>query len=350
MEYLHNEAHNTPPFQHLIKKWIILTTSFIILLLAIHFFVPDYLQKIARGLSILLFLVLFLRLILAFFIHKKSKKFRFFVQLIYLFTAIIVSFIVMVQVLAPSVMFYTYFAEDAYEKLLTVPNAEEITIDTDQGTLSGWFLHHVEDSAPLIIYFGGNAENSAARILRLLDRPQDLETFSGYNFVFIDYPGYGKSDGLPTADSLRQYGLSVYDAMAAREDVTDITVLAFSIGTGVGNYVSSQRLVDNLILFAPYADGVDLYNNYLNIFHGPLALLVPYDMEAIKYAAHIQLKPLIIASKSDQIVSYNSSLRLASAYPLGTSFITLDGVGHNDIWNTPDVLSTVRKYLSDFDD
>ncbi len=347
MEYLHNQEHNNPPFQHLVKKLIILTTSFIILLLVIHFYVPDYLQKIAKGLSILLFLVLFLRMILAFYIRKRTKKFRFFVHVIYLSFAIIVSFIVMVQVLAPSVMFYTYFAEDAYEKLLMVPNAEEITIDTDEGILSGWFLHNVEDSAPLIIYFGGNAENSAVRILRLLERSQDLETFSGYNFVFIDYPGYGKSDGAPTADSLRQYGLSVYDAMAAREDVTDITVLAFSIGTGVGNYVSSQRLVDKLILFAPYADGVDLYNYYLNIFHGPLALLVPYDMEAVKYATLIQVKPLIIASKSDQIVSYNSSLRLASAYPLGTSFITLDGVGHNDIWNTPDVLSSVKNHLND---
>ncbi|HKM35548.1 MAG TPA: hypothetical protein VJY54_12545 [Lachnospiraceae bacterium] len=332
---------------NLVKKCILLTALTVVVILAIYFLVPDYLQKVAWGLSILFYIILLLRMILSFLIRSKKNGFHIIVNIIYLIVASMAFIIIVIQVLAPSVMFYTYFAEDAYCDLMEVPTAEEITIQTEQGILSGWFLHNADKGAPLILYFGGNAENSATRILRLVNTPEDLETFSGYNIAFIDYPGYGKSDGSPTDTSLKQYGLTVYDTLAARDDVSDIIVFAFSIGTGVGNYVSFQRPVHKLILFAPYADGVDLYNNYLNVFYGPLKSLVTYHMEAVKYAESIQVAPLIIASKTDKIVSYKSSVRLSEAYPLGNRFITLEGIGHNDIWKTPSVLMEVKKYLSE---
>lgn len=349
--YMENAPNHTTysdkHFSNLFKRCILLSAFTVIIILAIYFFVPDYLQKVARGLSILLYIILLLRVLLGFLIRNRKKSFHIIVNVIYLIVAAITFFIVAIQVLAPSVMFYTYFAEEAYNELTEVPAAEEITIETEQGILSGWFLHNEKGSAPLILYFGGNAENSAARILRLANTPEELETFSGYNIAFIDYPGYGKSDGTPTDTSLKQYGLTVYDTLSARDDVSDIIVFAFSIGTGIGNYVSSQRPVHKLILFAPYADGVDLYNNYLNVFYGPLKSLVTYRMEAVKYAESIQAVPLIIASEADQIVSYQSSVRLSKAYPMGNRFITLEGIGHNDIWNTPSVLEDINKYLSE---
>ena len=255
---------------------------------------------------------------------------------------------VTVYVLAPTQLFYPHFDKESYAKLKTHSGAEELTVKTKNGNISGWMLHNAKDSAPLVLYFCGNGENASTRMLRILANG-DLETFKGCNIAIFDYPGYGKTDGIPSEETLKDFGLAEFDALAKRKDVNRdrIIIFGYSIGTGVADYVSSKRDAAGLILMAPYSDGYDLYNGIVNIFHGPLRSLVAFRMESIQFAENVSVKPLILASKSDQTVNYNSSVRLSHAFPSGCTLKTLENTGHNEFWGSKTVLKYIAEYLAE---
>ena len=183
-------------------------------------------------------------------------------------------------------------------------------------------------------------------MLTLLESENLRSVFDGYHFAYVDYPGYGKSEGMASERSFKDMGLTVYDSLMNRDDVNRITLMGYSIGTGVANYAASERQPAGLILMAPYADGYDLYNGYADIFHGPLKALVSFKMKSVKFAEKVDIKPLLLASKADQEIPYDSSVRLFERYKKGCNFVTVDEIGHNDFWKSQEVLDEIEKYLA----
>ena len=252
-----------------------------------------------------------------------------------------------ISALGAALLFLPNTDKKAYQSLLEIEQAEELAIESEHGTFTGWFVHHTKKNAPLVLYFGGNGENASRRIKWLMEPEQEniYSIFEGYHFAYIDYPSYGTSSGTASEKSLKQYGLAVYDNLIAREDVSNIVVMGYSLGTGVANYVASQRQPAGMILMAPYANGYDLYNNYLNIFYGPLKMLVSFSMRADKFAEKVNLKPLILASQADKDVPYESAAALFQAYKKGCNFVTIDDIEHGEFWGNEEVLSEIKKYL-----
>lgn len=248
-----------------------------------------------------------------------------------------------IRLIAPTKLFHPNRDDASHAELLARSDAEHLLIETNRGELSGYLLKDSDGSAPLVLYFGGNMENAATTLNRLSDN--QLATFAGCHFAQVDYPGYGLSEGRPSDASLKHMALAAYDALSAREDVTDIVVLGYSIGTGPANYVAANRDVSGLILMAPYADGVDLFNSVVNMFHGPLKLLVSYNMSSVSFAEEITVKPLIFATELDELVPYASAVRLSKAYPGGCEFVTVPGIRHGGFWHSRMVLDAIADYL-----
>lgn len=280
-------------------------------------------------------------------VRKCSRKVQILSKVL-LETLIILIFLsVSISLLANLMMFHPHFDEESYHQLAAEVNSEELNATANGENISGWRIPHADETAPVILYFGGNGENSSTKVLWLLNESKERTPFFKYNFIYFDYPGYGKSSGSPSEASFKHFGLSVYDWVKENYPDSEIILLGYSIGTGVANYVASERNVDGLILLAPYADGYDLYNNQVGIFHGPLQLLVTYKMEAINFAKNISVSPLILASDQDEIVPYESSLRLSKAYPYGSEFITINGIAHNDLKSNQDVLNYIDNYIEE---
>ncbi|MBQ5789551.1 MAG: alpha/beta fold hydrolase, partial [Thermoguttaceae bacterium] len=168
---------------------------------------------------------------------------------------------------------------------------------------------------------------------------------AGFDFVCCDYPGYGESGGKPCEKTLKAFGLAAYDATAKRFPGRRIVVFGFSLGTGVATYVASERKVAGLILAAPYADGFDLFNNFAPIFYGPTRLTVPYRMEAVKFAEKVDVRPLILATRPDALVPFESSERLAKAFESGAEFVAQDDVEHHWVWSTEEAGAAIAEYL-----
>lgn len=288
--------------------------------------------------------VFVLKLVFDIVADRIKLKGMFLANILFSAATIIVFFITAVYVFAPAVIFKTSFDEKAYNSMAEHGDTIE-KIEINGGEYSGWLMHNASDGAPLVLYYGGNEDNSSARMAWLMEENDRLVTFSRCNFAYVDYPGYGKSAGTPSDKSLKEFGLAVYDYFDQRSDVNDIVIMGYSLGTGVANYVASQRNPKGLVLMAPYADGYDLYNNKLNIFHGPLRLLVSYKMRAEKFAKDITVKPLILASKIDETVPYESSARLFQAYGNGCDFVTVN-IGHREFWENSEVMGKVREYIA----
>ena len=260
---------------------------------------------------------------------------------------VLAGFSASVYVLAPTMLFYPHFDEKSYAELQVESVSEELSFETEMGRMSGWMLHNAPDGAPLVLYFYGNGQNASA-LLRGFQENGRLDIFEGCNIAALDYPGYGMSAGEPSEASLKAFGLAAYDALAARDDVDParIALFGYSIGTGVATYVASERAVDALVLMAPYADGYDLYNSMVDVFYGPLRGLVAFRMESIECAPDIDAPALVLSSKDDEMVPYESSKRLAAALPRST-FETFEGFGHNDYWASLEVRAEIAEFLAE---
>lgn len=340
-------SYEPPQWLEGAKKHIYVGLIASVLITFIWFLAKDMTRGVAVAIIITAAVIFLLRFALGFAVAKKPGKARFLANLFFTLITVIIFFSVTILGIAPKVLFRPNSDEKAFAVLAKCEDAEELSIKTENGVLSGWLLHQSENPAPLVLYFNGNGGNASVSVNRLLEDPKKLECFEGCHFACVDYPSYGKSEGRISDDMLRTYALEVYDYLINRPEVTEIIVMGYSLGTGVANHLASQRDVTGLILMAPYADGYDLYNNIMNIFYGPLRLLVTYKMDAVIYAKAVEIKPLILASPMDELVPYNSSTRLFQAYPNGCDFVTVDGIGHGDFWDNQTVLNKISEYVKE---
>lgn len=163
----------------------------------------------------------------------------------------------------------------------------------------------------------------------------------------VDYPGYGLSEGKPSEKTMFQTALAAYDYAVNLDtiDKNNVVIMGYSIGTGPATYLASQRDVKGLILLAPYDCALSLYNNTLDIFHGPVRLLARYKFDSKTYAQNVLISPLIIASQNDEVIPFALSENLSKHFPESVNFITLKGVFHNDIIKQENTLCEIQKYL-----
>ena len=211
-------------------------------------------------------------------------------------------------------------------------------VSTANGTVTGWRRKATGISSnakrPVILYFCGNGESAAKAILRFCENDLWNSVVRGCDVICFDYPGYGKSAGVPREKSMKAMAVEAYKYASNLPTTSKTIIMGYSIGTGIAIYAASgaEKTPDGLILIAPYNSGYDLYNNVLNIFHGPVKLLATFKLPAYKYAARVKCPTLIIASDSDEIVPIQSSKKLFGEFTEAkTDFVTIEGELHNDL-------------------
>ena len=237
----------------------------------------------------------------------------------------------------------------SYEELKNDSNYEEVDITTSKGKhINGWLKKNKSSEvSPTVIFFMGNYEN-ASTAMKVLKNTGRINYFEGLNLVMMDYPGYGKSDGfVNNDDTFLNYGTEVYDWVAKQDfvDKNNILVLGFSIGTGVATYVASVRDVNGLVLIAPYDEALSLYNDYVNVFHGPVQALAKFRLKSYEYAQNVKVPVLIFTSKADEAISYEFSQKLSPNFNEVDEFILFEDVKHSGYYNKYEVWDRIQNYL-----
>ena len=217
-------------------------------------------------------------------------------------------------------------------------DAEEIVFPSGDGVeLIGWYKK-APDGAPTVLYFTGNAGSVAWRS----DRMKYIASL-GYGYLFLNYRGYGGSEGSPHEEGLVADGLAAYQQLAHRGIHGDgIILFGESLGAAVAVQIASQREVKALILESPFTSAVDVaVKTYPYL---PSQWLMKDRFESINHIKFIGAPLFIVHGETDQVVPFVLGQRLYEDALEPKTFVAVPGAGHNEL-DTSAVREKVEAFL-----
>lgn len=220
--------------------------------------------------------------------------------------------------------------------------AQEIRVQHGELSLNGWFFKDRIDSAhPLIVYYGGNAEDVSHNFA-------ELNRFSTHSFLFMNYRGYGQSQGRPSEGALLSDAVFVLDHVLKTEaiDPAHVVLMGRSLGSGVAVHVAAKRQVGGVILVTPFDSLVNVARAHYPIF--PVKWLLKHRFDSAALATDIPTSALFLTASHDQVVPVRFAKRLEQVWGGPTTSASVDGTDHNSIETSPSYWEAINAYLSSF--
>jgi hypothetical protein len=221
------------------------------------------------------------------------------------------------------------------------PDARELELETADGQrLQGWFIPNgsAARAAPVLIYFGGNAEEVSHLAL-------EAGQLRGISLVFFNYRGYGKSTGTPGEQAFFGDALAIYDQVASLPGVDRkrIIVMGRSLGSGVATYLASQRPVAAVVLVTPYDSMAAVGRGHYPFLL--VGLLLRHRFDSASRARTIDAPMLALIAGADTIVPPERGKALAKAWRGPVTAVVVPNARHNDIGIHPEYWQAIRQFL-----
>jgi len=215
---------------------------------------------------------------------------------------------------------------------------EEINVKTKDNIIINGLLFKADNSKGLIFYLHGNAGS-----VRTWGEVAKTYTDLNYDVYMLDFRGYGKSEGKITSEELLFQDLqTVYDELKSKYDESKIIVLGYSIGTGLAAKIASVNNPKLLILQAPYYSLTDLMKHTLPIIP---TFILKYKFETNKFITDCKMPVIIFHGNQDEVIYYNSSVKLKGLMKKSDSLITLNGQRHNGMTENIEYRTAVQEIL-----
>lgn len=222
------------------------------------------------------------------------------------------------------------------------PDAEMKLTTPDSVTLHGWFVENKSaEKSPLLIYFGGNAEEVSYVLL------DDIQRYKGWSVAFFNYRGYGLSQGEPSDENLYKDALFLYDQLSARDDVDTSKIVAMgrSLGTGVAGYLAHKRTLRAVILVTPY-DSVESVAKERYPFV-PMSIFLKNKFNSLTYAPNIETPMLALIAENDRTIPPHHADTLIEHWNGAVQKYVIPDVGHNNIVEDEQYWQIITEYLKD---
>jgi uncharacterized protein len=201
--------------------------------------------------------------------------------------------------------------------------------------LKVWQLHgHLPNA---LLYFGGNAEDVAAKI------PEYDAAFPDRAVYLVHYRGYGGNPGAPSEKLLIADAQATYDEIRKRHD--QVAVMGRSLGSGVATALAATRPVEKLILVTPY----DSITNVAADHYGwaPVRWLVRDSYDSVRRMKDVRAQVLVIIAGRDDVVRPARSEALVAAIPAASRHVKVFAdATHNDINLQPGYRESLRAFLA----
>lgn len=206
----------------------------------------------------------------------------------------------------------------------------------DQTRLQAW---HVPGApgAPLIVYFGGNAEDVSGMIGDAVSR------VPGAGWLLVSYRGYGGSEGSPSEAAISADALLWHDYALGEIKPGRLVVFGRSLGTGAAVFVASQRKIDAVILVTPYDSMVAVAKRHYPLV--PVGWLLKHRFDSAERAPGITAPLLCIAAGEDRVIPVEHARRLYEAWAGSKRWIVIDGAGHNSTDGVPLFWQSITAFL-----
>jgi fermentation-respiration switch protein FrsA (DUF1100 family) len=192
---------------------------------------------------------------------------------------------------------------------------------------------------PLVIYYGGNAEEVTEYA------PLAAEAYGPRAVLLMNYRGYGESGGKPGERALVADAIEIYDYMTGRGDLdaARIALHGRSLGTGVAVQVAAARAARCIVLTSPFARIGDVAQEIYPWL--PVRLLMRHPFDSAAHAPGLHVPALFLIGEADTLIAARHSDRLASLWAGPVQRVALPGFGHNDLNLSPRYAAAVHAFL-----
>jgi len=190
----------------------------------------------------------------------------------------------------------------------------------------------------VVLYFHGNKKN-----ISWYAKYSPYFTKYGYEVWLIDYPGFGKSTGKLTEQTLYDWANYMYNFARTRFSADSIIIYGKSMGTGIATHLASLQPCKKLILETPYYDYPSVIKHYLPIY--PIEWMIHYKIPTHDYLEKVIAPITIFQGTDDRLVTYNNAKRLKPFLKAGDEFVTIEGGSHNDLYNFKETIEKLDSLL-----
>ena len=217
------------------------------------------------------------------------------------------------------------------------PPAEPIDIDRPGAVLQGWVVN-AESDGPLVVYFGGNAEEVSWNIPNWADR--DATT------VLVNYRSYGDSTGKPGESALCGDAVAIGEWARARFPDRPMVLFGQSLGSGIAVLAAPLVKPDAMILISPYRSVENLARRATPLI--PVRMLLRHRFLAETAVAALP-RTLVLASPNDRVIPYEENEAMVAAIN-GAAEQSVElrtfPLRHNEFFTHPPVWQAVDEFLS----
>jgi fermentation-respiration switch protein FrsA (DUF1100 family) len=208
---------------------------------------------------------------------------------------------------------------------LAAAGGEAVWFDIDGARVEAWFLPVTgqvasNKPAPLLIHAHGNGE-----LIDIQTRSMDAARAAGIAVLLVEYPGYGRSGGDPSEDSVTATWVAAYDWARgdARVDATRIVGYGRSLGAGAVAQLAARRTLAALVLESAFTSIGELVRA-----KGIPGWLVVNEFDTGAVLAKYPGPVLILHGTHDQTFPVEQAHFLRAASPHATLHVR--ACGHND--------------------
>jgi pimeloyl-ACP methyl ester carboxylesterase len=222
---------------------------------------------------------------------------------------------------------------------------EEVAFDLATGErIVAWA--HAEPTLPpgrpAVIFFHGNGENlETMRMSGLFDELARLRVA----WIAIDYPGYGRSTGKPSEESLMAGADAALAWVRKRHPGRPPVLCGWSLGaaTAIGTAARHPDEVRGLIAMSPWTSLPDAGRIHFPAFMVESMLKERYD--SLAAAEKIRMPALVIHGELDNLIPAAQGKQVAAA--LAARWVPVPSAGHNDLLARDVVWQELERFLDE---
>lgn len=203
-----------------------------------------------------------------------------------------------------------------------LPRATDTVLTMADGTgLTGWIIAPASRSAPVYLYFHGNARNLSRRAERFR-----VMTAEGEGLVAYHYRGYGGSGGVPDEAALHSDAAAIYADTVRRFPDNPVVLFGESLGSGVATRLAAGVPSAALILDSPF---LSMQDRVLNLYPWlPVRLLLQHPFRSDLAMPRVAAPLLVLHGERDRIVPIAEGRALFARAAAPKEFRAYPSAGH----------------------
>lgn len=205
----------------------------------------------------------------------------------------------------------------------------EVDFDMEDGGIVNALHFRVPNSKGVVFYIKGNS-----RSIKGWGKFAKDFVGKGYDFLILDFRGFGKSRGRRTEEILFSDLQQVYKWLASQYEEEQIVLYGRSLGSGLAARIASWNRPRLLILDCPYYSF--LYHIMRYGFLLPMHWLLRYHIRTDRFIKKVHCPIFILHGVRDRLIPFRQSEMLRDLAPEKITLFLIAGAGHNNLPDFPE--------------